>query len=105
MDVLRTASFGIMIAVPVTFLLCAGGIDLSLGAATSIGGVVCGKALKAGCSIPVAILLALAVGLLIGLMNGVCIVKIQAAGLYSYAGHAVLPQRHHQRVDERPFHL
>ena len=47
MDVLRTASFWIMIAVPVTFLLCAGGIDLSLGAATSIGGVVCGKALKA----------------------------------------------------------
>ena len=75
MDVLRTASFWIMIAVPVTFLLCAGGIDLSLGAATSIGGVVCGKALKAGCSIPVAILLALAVGLLIGLVNGVCIVK------------------------------
>ena len=71
MDVLRTASFWIMIAVPVTFLLCAGGIDLSLGAATSIGGVVCGKALKAGCSIPVAILLALAVGLLIGLVNGV----------------------------------
>ena len=80
MDVLRTASFWIMIAVPVTFLLCAGGIDLSLGAATSIGGVVCGKALKAGCSIPVAILLALAVGLLIGLMNGVCIVKFKLPG-------------------------
>lgn len=29
MDVLRTASFWIMIAVPVTFLLCAGGIDVS----------------------------------------------------------------------------
>ena len=61
-------------------LLCAGGIDLSLGAATSFGGVVCGKALKAGCSIPVAILLALAVGLLIGLMNGVCIVKFKLPG-------------------------
>lgn len=69
-----------MIAVPMTFLLCAGGIDLSLGAATSFGGVVCGKALKAGCSIPVAILLALAVGLLIGLMNGVCIVKFKLPG-------------------------
>ena len=80
MDVLRTASFWIMIAVPMTFLLCSGGIDLSLGAATSIGGVVCGKALKAGCSIPVAILLALAVGLLIGLMNGVCIVKFKLPG-------------------------
>ena len=80
MDVLRTASFWIMIAVPMTFLLCAGGIDLSLGAATSFGGVVCGKALKAGCSIPVAILLALAVGLLIGLMNGVCIVKFKLPG-------------------------
>ena len=60
--------------------LLTGGIDLSLGAATSIGGVVCGKALKAGCSIPVAILLALAVGLLIGLMNGVCIVKFKLPG-------------------------
>jgi len=80
MDVLRTASFWIMIAVPVTFLMSAGGIDLSLGAATSMGGVVCGKALKAGMPIVTAILLALAVGILIGLINGVCVVKFQLPG-------------------------
>lgn len=86
MDVLRTASFWVIIAVPVTFLMAAGGIDLSLGAATSIGGVVCGKALKAGINIPTAILLALIVGVLIGVINGVCIVKFKLPGFISTLG-------------------
>ncbi|MDO5323964.1 MAG: ABC transporter permease [Clostridia bacterium] len=75
MDILRTASFYLMVAVPVTFLMSAGGMDLSLGAATSLGGVVCGTLLKAGVSIPVAILLALLTGIVVGLINGVCIVR------------------------------
>ncbi len=80
MDILRTASFSLMVAVPVTFLMSAGGMDLSLGAATSLGGVICGTALKAGVSIPLAILLALCGGLLVGLINGVCIVRFNLPG-------------------------
>ncbi len=74
LDILRTASFTFIIAVPITFLMSAGGMDLSIGAATSFGGVICAFALKAGLPLPVAILLALAGGAIIGVVNGVVIV-------------------------------
>lgn len=80
MDVLRTASFSLLVAVPVTFLMSAGGLDLSLGAAISLGGVICGMLLKANVSIPIAILAALGGGLLVGLINGICIVRFNLPG-------------------------
>lgn len=80
MDILRTASFYLIVAVPVTFLMSAGGMDLSLGAATSLGGVVCGTLLKADVAIPIAIIVALLSGVLVGLINGVCIVRFNLPG-------------------------
>ncbi|MBE5917936.1 MAG: ABC transporter permease [Pseudobutyrivibrio ruminis] len=79
-DILRTAAFSFIVAVPITFLMSCGGIDLSLGAVISIGGVICGKLLKAGVPLIVAILITLACGFIIGTLNGLAIVKFMLPG-------------------------
>lgn len=86
MDVLRTASFSLMVAVPVTFLIAAGGLDLSLGACISLGGVVCGNAIKGGLPIALAVVLAVAVGVVVGLFNGVCVVHFQLPAFIATLG-------------------
>lgn len=80
MDILRTASFSALVAVPYTFLMSAGGMDLSVGAATSLGGVVCGSLLKANVPIAICVLLAVLVGVLVGIINGVCVVRFNLPG-------------------------
>lgn len=74
MDILRTASFSFMVAVPMTFLLSTGSMDLSIGAVTSFGGVICAFGLDAGLPIPVSIALALFAGACVGLVNGLVVV-------------------------------
>ena len=74
LDILRTAAFSFIVAIPLTFLLSSQGMDLSVGAVTSLGGVVCAMALKAGVPLPVAILLALGAGAIAGAVNGVLII-------------------------------
>ena len=75
MDIGRTASFSFMVAVPMTFLLSTGSMDLSIGAVTSFGGVICAFALEAGFPIPLAIALALFAGACVGLVNGLIVVR------------------------------
>lgn len=75
LDILRTASFSFTVAMPLTFLLASQGMDLSVGAVTSLGGIVCGMALKAGVPLPLAILLALAAGGFVGFINGLFAIK------------------------------
>ncbi|NLB89902.1 MAG: ABC transporter permease [Clostridiales bacterium] len=86
MDVLRTASFSLMVAVPVTFLIASGGLDLSVGACISLGGVVCGNAIKAGIPIPFAIVLSVLTGLVVGLFNGICVVHFSLPGFIATLG-------------------
>ncbi len=74
-DILRTASFTFIVAIPLTFLLSSQGMDLSVGAATSLGGVICGMTLKAGVPLPLAIVLALIAGAAVGTLNGILIIK------------------------------
>ena len=74
-DVFRTASYSFMIAAPLTGLMIAGSMDLTIGAVTSIGGVVCAWCLVGGLPIPAAILITLAVGVLLGSINAWVVVK------------------------------
>lgn len=74
-DILRTTAFSVFLAIPVTFLMAAGGMDLSIGAVVSIGGVIVGSCIKAGMPISIAILITAAAGLLIGFLNGFMIVR------------------------------
>ena len=75
LDILRTASFTFIVAVPITFLMSAGGMDLSIGAITSFGGVICAFCLKAGMPLALSMLMALVAGTVVGFLNGVVIVR------------------------------
>lgn len=75
MDILRTASYSFMVAAPVTLLLVLAEIDLSMGAVISLGGVVCGKCLASGVSIPLSISIALLAGAFVGLVKSFIVVK------------------------------
>lgn len=75
LDILRTASFNFIVAMPLTFLLASQGMDLSVGAVTSLGGIICAMALKAGIPLPLSILLALLTGAFVGFVNGVLAIK------------------------------
>ena len=56
-----------------TFVILSGGIDLSVGSIVALSGVVLGTALQGGQPMPIAVLLALLVGLACGLGNGALI--------------------------------
>ena len=75
LDITRTASFSFYIAAPLTFLLTAGGMDQSIGSILSFGGVLYAKLVVAGLPVVPSILICLAAGAVIGLINGVIIVK------------------------------
>lgn len=74
-DVLRTASFSFIVAIPLTFLMSAQGMDLSVGASTSLGGVIVAFGIRAGLPIPVAMIGGLLAGAIVGLANGLLVVK------------------------------
>lgn len=85
-DILRTSSFSFMVAVPLTFLLTGGGMDLSVGAVMSLGGIVSTYLIKAGFPILLAIIISLITGILVGLMNGLIIVKFKQPAFITTLG-------------------
>ena len=74
-DILRTAAYSLMIAVPITFLMAEGQLDLSIGATTSLGGVVCVMAMVKGCPMILSIILGILAGTAVGILNGILVVK------------------------------
>lgn len=65
-----------IIAIGMTILLISGGFDLSVGSTVALSGAVTAIWLTKGMPVPAAILLGLAVGVLIGLINGLIIAEI-----------------------------
>ncbi len=68
--VLKAAAPTFVMAVGMTFVLIAGGIDLSVGSMSALGGVIAAMALTAGFPIPIAILGGLLVGVCVGTVVG-----------------------------------
>lgn len=65
-----------VVAVPLAILMIGGYVDLSVGSTMALGGVLAGKVVENGHgSVGVAVLLAVAVGLAVGLFNGVVAVR------------------------------
>ena len=73
LNIAEQTSINAIVAVGMTFVILSGGIDLSVGSIVALSGVVLGAALQGGQPIPVALLLALLVGLACGLANGALI--------------------------------
>lgn len=61
------------LAIGMTFVIIAGGIDLSVGSVVALSGVVLAMALRAGAGAPLAVALALLVGASAGALNGVLV--------------------------------
>lgn len=92
----RSAFVGIIV-VGMTYLIIAGGIDLSVGSVAALAGVVVAKFVEAGINPLVALLFTVAVGALIGLAQGLAVARgnlepfiVTLAGLLSVRGLAVL---------------
>lgn len=69
-NILDQSALQIIIAVGMTFVICTGGIDLSVGAVTALSGVCMALAMHAGVSVEMAILMGIAAGALVGMCNG-----------------------------------
>ena len=74
-NILKTTGYTLITVVGMSLVLITGGLDLSVGSVLALGGVVTGMACKAGLPVPIAILLGVAMGMLIGFINGYIIVK------------------------------
>jgi ribose transport system permease protein len=85
-NILRTTGFTLITAVGMTFVLIAGGLDLSVGSVVAVGGVAASKAVVAGIPLPLCILIGVAAGLVLGIVNGLVIVKFKIPPLIMTLG-------------------
>ncbi len=87
LNVLNQASLAAIIAGGLTIAVIVGELDLSIGFAASMEGVlVTGLIVHTGLPIPLAILLVLAVGALIGLINGLIVTKARVNSVIATLG-------------------
>lgn len=84
--VLRQISIVGICTVGMTMVILTGGIDLAIGSTIALCSIVLAKMLVAGMAIPVAIIITLALGILLGLINGFLINKIQVSPLIATLG-------------------
>ena len=75
--VLQQSSHIAILAYAETLVIITGGIDLSLGSILAVAGVVAGKMMLAGISVPGATLCGILVGGFCGLINGVLVAKMK----------------------------
>jgi ribose transport system permease protein len=69
LNVAQQTSINAIVAVGMTFVILSGGIDLSVGSIVAISGVVLGTLLQSQ-ALPVALVAALGVGIICGIVNG-----------------------------------
>jgi ribose transport system permease protein len=72
-NILDQSALQVLIAVGMTFVICTGGIDLSVGAVVALSGVCMAVAMHNGIPVSYAILLGIAAGALVGLSNGILV--------------------------------
>lgn len=85
-NIFRSSGFALISITGTTLVLIIAGLDLSIGSVLALGGVVSGIAAKAGAPIFLAVLAGLAIGALIGLINGFVIVKMKIPPLIATLG-------------------
>lgn len=86
-NVLRIASFTMICAIGETYLLIAGSWDISISAVYSLGGVAAGLAMTTyGLPIWLSVIIALAIGALIGALNGFLVQKLNMAAFVATVG-------------------
>jgi ribose/xylose/arabinose/galactoside ABC-type transport system permease subunit len=89
-NILRQVSSTCMMAIPITCLLLAGHMDLSVGSILGISGVITGIFLRAEQPIGLAIFIGLSAGTAVGLLNGFLIGVLKIQGLVVTIGMQVM---------------
>ncbi len=75
LNLLRQATFNGLIAFGMTCVILADGIDLSVGSTFALSAIICAELIMAGVPAPLAILIALVAGVLLGLVSGFLVAK------------------------------
>ena len=86
MDIFRTTSFYLIVGAPLTYLLIAADMDLSIGAVTALGGVACMFAMNAGMPMIICILAGLLAGVAVGVFKAWVIVDCELPALIATLG-------------------
>lgn len=76
MNIARQTAMTSIMAVGMTFVLSASEIDLSFGSVVALASIVCAKTLNATGSIFLGVLAGLAMGMIVGLLNGIFVAKV-----------------------------
>lgn len=86
-NILRIASFTLICATGETYLLISGSWDISIGAVYSLGGVMAGLSMsKWGLPVWLSVIIALAAGALVGVLNGFLVQKVKIAPFIATIG-------------------
>lgn len=75
LNLMRQATFNGLIAFGMTCVILSDGIDLSVGSTFALSAIICAEMLVGGIAAPLAILAALVVGTLLGVVSGVLVTK------------------------------
>jgi ribose/xylose/arabinose/galactoside ABC-type transport system permease subunit len=89
-NILRQVSSTCMMAIPITCLLLAGHMDLSVGSILGISGVITGIFLRAGQPVALAVLAGVSMGTAVGFLNGLLIGVLKIQGLVVTIGMQVM---------------
>ena len=73
LNVLRQTSINSVIAIGMTLVILTGGIDLSVGSVLAITGALCAAMISAGINPMAVIVITLAIGFILGVLNGIFI--------------------------------
>ena len=74
-NLVRQASFNGLIAIGMTCVILSDGIDLSVGSIFALAAIICAELIMAGIAAPIAVLVALVAGTLLGLVSGILVTK------------------------------
>jgi len=88
LNVMKQTSFLVIIAIGFTFALITSELDLSFANIASLAAVVCGGLIYNGTAFPLAITVAVGIGLAGGLINGVLVTALKVPSLIATLGTA-----------------
>lgn len=74
-----SAAINTIVAIGLTYVIITGGIDLSVGSTAALSAVIGADLMQRGLPVLLAVLIALAVGALAGLVNGLLVTRVQLA--------------------------
>lgn len=86
LQVLNQSALSAIVAGGLTIVLAAGQFDLSVGFQVSLAGIVVTTLMLTGVPIPFAILIAVAVGLAVGIVNGFLVTRLEVNALVATLG-------------------